>query len=76
MILRVSVARLAISCLQRLRGCRGPSARQLRTFLSGNRSILAASAFGLLSRNHRPGRHPSGRSVHNHQRAWEILDVT
>lgn len=70
MILRVGVARLAISCLQRLRGCRGPSGRQLRTFLSGNRGILAASAFGLLSRNHRSGRHPSDRSVNVHQHVW------
>lgn len=47
--LRLNVARLASSCFRGLRGCRRPTAWQLRTFVTGNGGILAASSISLLS---------------------------
>ena len=47
--LRLKIARLASSCFRGLRGCRRPTAWQLRTFVIGNGGILATSSIGLLS---------------------------
>ena len=46
--LRLDTARLAKSCIQGLQGSRRPTARQLRKFVSGNGSILVASASNIL----------------------------
>ena len=48
--LRLDTARFAVSVYRRVKGSDSLSAGQLRRFLCGHGGVLAASAFGLLSR--------------------------
>ena len=48
--LRVNTAKAAVSLFSKVKGSNPVSASQLRRFLCGHGGVLAASAFGLLSR--------------------------